>query len=163
MPTNAKALKAEGLIGGEVKAVYEWKEFGAPVALALEADRPNITADGADLSRIVVTAVDTNGTPVDTCNAAVSFSVEGIGQLIGENPVKLRAGKMIILARSGFIPGDLSITAKADGLRGTEVKVRMESVPAGVDMPKELPAKQPTQRTIVREWPPGSRPAQAAK
>jgi len=31
---------------------------GAPVALTLEADRPVITADGADLSRIIVTAVD---------------------------------------------------------------------------------------------------------
>lgn len=148
---EARGLKAEGLISGKVKATYEWKQFGVPAALALEADRPVITADGADLSRIIVTAVDTNGTPVDTCGSLVAFSIEGVGQLIGENPVKLRAGKMIILAQSGFVPGSLKITASSEGLRPAEVSLRMDPVPPGVDMPKELPAKQPTKRSPVTE------------
>jgi len=61
----ATALRAEGLIGGNTIATNEWRRYGTPVALQLEADRPVITADGADLSRIIVTAVDTNGTPVE--------------------------------------------------------------------------------------------------
>jgi beta-galactosidase len=151
IPANAKALKAEGLIGGYVKATYEWKRFGAPVALTLNADRPTITAGGADLSRIIVTAVDTNGTPVDTCKAPVTFDIEGVGQLIGENPVKLRAGKMIILAQSGFVPGVLRISAQAEGMRPAEVIVNMQPVPADVDMPKDLAVNQPTKRIIVTE------------
>jgi beta-galactosidase len=103
---GAKALKAEGLIGGKVQTVFEWKQPGIPTALKLEADRPTITADGSDLSRIIVSLVDTNGTVVEG-NLPVSFKLEGIGQLIGENPVRLRAGKMIILVQSGFIPGEL--------------------------------------------------------
>jgi beta-galactosidase len=145
---KATALKAEGLVGDAVKATYEWKQFGAPVALTLEADRPSITADGADLSRIIVTAVDANGTPVDTYDAPVTFSIKGLGQLIGENPAKLRAGKMIILAQSGFVPGELTISASAEGLRAATVTVKTQPVPNGVDMPKDLPAQQPTQQTI---------------
>ncbi len=146
---NARALKAEGLMGDSVKAVYEWRQFGAPVALTLEADRPVITADGADLSRIIVTAVDTNGTAVDNCDAAVTFAIQGLGQLIGENPVKLRAGRMIILAQAGFVPGELTISAAAEGLRPAKVTVTMQPVPAGVDLPKDLPAHQPTRRALV--------------
>ncbi|MBU6426625.1 hypothetical protein KGQ27_00050 [Patescibacteria group bacterium] len=148
---DAMALKAEGLIGGAVKAAYEWKQFGTPVALTLEADRPTITADGADLSRIIVTAVDTNGTPVDTCNALVTFSVEGLGQLIGQNPVKLRAGKMIMLAQSAFVPGEMAISATAPGLYSAKVTLKTLPVSADVDLPKDLPAKQPTRRTVMAD------------
>ena len=108
---NAARLKAEGLLGQSVLATNEWKQFGPPVALALEADRPVITADGADLSRVIVTAVDTGGTPVDTCALPVTFSVEGLGQLIGENRTGLRAGKMIILPQSAFVPAEMTIKA----------------------------------------------------
>jgi len=147
--SKATALKAEGLIGSTVAATYEWKQFGAPVALTLEADRPTITADGADLSRIIVTAVDTNGTAVDNCEIPVTFAIEGIGQLIGENPVKLRAGKMIILAQSGFVPGQLTISATANGLRPAKASLNMELVGPDVDMPKNLPVKQPTKRALA--------------
>ena len=148
VPAEATALKAEGLIGGTVKATNEWRQCGPPVALTLEADRPTITADGADLSRIIVTAIDAKGTPVDTCDASVTFAVKGLGQLIGENPVKLRAGKMIILAQSAFVPGMMTITAKTKGLRSANVTVKTAPVPPGVDMPTDLPAKQPTRRII---------------
>ena len=149
VPSTATALKAEGLSGDTITAVYEWKQFGTPVALTLEADRPEIIADGADLSRIIVTAVDTNGTPVDTCRSQVQFQIEGYGQLIGENPVRLRAGKMIILAQSGYVPGELTITASSQGLAPSQVKVKMSRVPGNYDIPPDLTAKQPTSRKLV--------------
>jgi beta-galactosidase len=121
--TRAIAFKAEGLINGSVKAVAEWKTPGKPAALTLEADRPVITADGADLSRIIVTAVDEKGTALDDCEAPVSFAIEGLGQLVGENPAKLRAGKMIILAQSAFVPGKMTIRVSAGGMRPASVEV----------------------------------------
>jgi beta-galactosidase len=135
----AKSLKAEGLIDGKVRSTYEWKRAGDPVALRVEADRKTITADGSDLSRIIVTAVDTNGTPVETFTGEVSFAAAGAGQLIGENPVKLRAGQMIILAQSAFVPGDLTVTATAAGLRSGSATVKTLPPPANVDLPSGLP------------------------
>jgi beta-galactosidase len=146
---SATRLKAEGLMGDKVVAAYEWRQPGAPVALTLEADRPVLTADGADLSRIIVSAVDANGTPVELCTEPVTFQVEGLGQLIGENPVNLRAGKMIILAQSAFVPGEMTITATAHGLRPAVVKVKTQPVPPGVDLPKDLPVKQPSPRPVA--------------
>jgi len=149
LPPGAFRLKAEAFAGGVAVATNEWRQFGDPVALKLEADRPQITADGADLSRIIVTAVDTNGTPVDSCEAMVNFTVAGLGGLIGENPTKLRAGKMIILAQSGFEPGEIKITASASGLSSASVLVNTLPVPAGVDLPNNLRVRQPTPRGIT--------------
>jgi len=147
--SDAKRLKAEGIIGSAVAATNEWKQPGKPAALVLEADRRVIAADGADLSRIIVTAVDADGTSVDTSDARVSFSIKGLGQLIGENPVKLRAGKMIILAQSAFVPGEMTIIAEAEGLRPATVAVKTRPVGGDVDMPKHLPARQPTCRVLI--------------
>jgi len=44
----------------------------------------------------------------------------------------------------------MTITATADGLQPAKVTVRTEPVPAWVDMPKNLPAPQPTLRTPVK-------------
>jgi beta-galactosidase len=147
--TQAIAFKAEGLINGAVKAVAEWKTPGKPAALTLEADRPVITADGADLSRVIVMAVDEKGTALDDCEAPVSFSIEGLGQLVGENPAKLRAGKMIILAQSAFVPGKMTVRASAEGMRPASVEVTTVAPVEGVDMPKNLALKQPTRSNRV--------------
>jgi beta-galactosidase len=145
----AIAIKAAGLISNVVEATYEFKKAGLPVALRLEADRPTIFADGADLSRIIATAVDGNGTPVDACESLITFDCRGLGQLIGENPVHLRAGKMIVLAQSGFIPGELSVSVSGEGLAGDKVTVRMNPVPSSMDVPNDLPTQQPTKRMPV--------------
>lgn len=137
---GAVVIKAEGLVGGAVKAAAEWKQPGKPVKLVLSADRPVITADGADISRIMVSAVDANSAAVDACNDEVTFAITGTGRLIGENPVKLRAGKMIILAQSGFGPGRMTISASATGLDPATVAVATTAVAAGVDLPAAVPA-----------------------
>ena len=146
---HARALKAEGLVDGTVNAVAGWRKPGRPVALRLEADRPTITADGADLSRIIVTALDENGTAVDDCELPVAFGVEGLGQLVGENPARLRAGKMIILVQSAFAPDTVSIHATCEGLKPAVATVKTESPCSTVDMPARLASLQPTRNPRI--------------
>ena len=148
---QATALKAEALMGGKVVASSVWKKPGKPTQLKLHADRESLVADGADISRIIVSAVDENGTETPDCTADITFSLEGNGQLIGENPVKLRAGKMIILVQSAFSPSKLSIRASATGLASAATEVVTTAAPASMDMPAKLSAKQPsTARLIVK-------------
>ena len=146
---TATALKAEGLIAGKVVTTDLWRKPGKPARLVLQADRSEITADGADISRIIVSAVDRNGTEVPASTDEVTFAIEGAGQLIGENPVKLRAGKIIILAQSSFIPGKIRITASAQDLVPATTEVTTHAVPAGVDMPGDLPANQPSTAGLI--------------
>ncbi len=147
--TIALGLKAEGMISNVVQAVAEWRLSGKAVKLILDADRSEIIADGGDLSRIVVTAADANGTTVETCDTAVNFDIVGMGQLVGENPVKLKAGKMAILVQSGFVADKLVVTAKADGLQDGKTVISTKPVSADVDMPMELPVKLPTKRNCA--------------
>ncbi len=146
---QASALKAEGLVDGKVVTSQVWRKPGSPTKLILEADRAEITADGADLSRIIVSALDENGTEVPSCTHDVSFKISGEGQLIGENPVKLRAGKMIILAQSSFVSGEIQIIATADGLTSASATVRTRPVDASGDMPIHLPAKKPANKPLT--------------
>jgi hypothetical protein len=85
---------------------------------------------------------------VDTSKALITFSVEGFGQLIGENPVKLRCGKNIILAQSAFRPGQMTITAASAGLHQASVIVKTVPIGPDVDMPKDLPV-HPSPRPIA--------------
>jgi beta-galactosidase len=146
---KAVGLKAEGLIDGKTAAAYEWKQYGAPAALTLETDRPEITADGGDISRVVVTAVDENGTAVDNSDLPVTFSIKGMGQIVSDNPIKLRAGKIIALVQSGFVPDHLTLSASAPGIKSAQITLNTLPAPAGVDMPKNLTVKQPTRSNRI--------------
>jgi len=147
---QATTLKAEGLIGGKVVTSHVWRKPGAPAQLILQADRSEITADGSEISRIIVSALDENGTEVPTSTNEVAFKITGNGQLIGENPVKLRAGKMIILAQSSFVPGDIQIIATAEGLTSASATVSTRPVAPSVDMPAKLPAMKPANKPLIR-------------
>jgi hypothetical protein len=117
----------------------------------MRADREEIIADGADLNRVHLRLVDENGTAPVTAEDRVEFSLEGAGQLVGENPTHMRAGEVIILARSGFAPGPVRVTAKVPDRADIEdVSVEFTTVapPARVDMPQtEVPL--PTQMAVV--------------
>jgi beta-galactosidase len=146
---GARALKAEGITGGIVRVTSEWKRAGSPVALKLEADRHTFIADGSELNRIAVAAVDGEGTTVHNSDAEIGFTIEGSGNLVGENPVRLRAGRAIVLAQSGFVPGRITIRANAAGLRPADVTIHTTPAPTDVDMPVALPADLPTARKVV--------------
>lgn len=149
IPAETTDLKAEGLIRGKIAATELWRTPGKPAKLTLTADRTRLTADGADISRIIVSATDAKGTEIPDCAEEVTFALEGAGQLIGENPVRLRAGKMIILAQSSFVPGSIKIRASSPGLAPAAVEVATTAVPTGVDMPATPPAKQPSSKRLI--------------
>ena len=129
----AVALKAEALVGGKVVATHEWKKAGAPAALQLQTERARFTADGADLTRVVVSAVDAAGTLVEDASISVNFSLAGPGQLIGEKPARLRAGQFIVLVQSGFRPGALTLTAEAAGLKPAKLALQTTALTGRFD------------------------------
>ena len=77
---------------GEVRAVTykngtEWatssvRTTGAATGLRLKADRSEIAADGKDLSFVTLEIVDASGYVVRTANNAVTFSIEGPGEVV---------------------------------------------------------------------------------
>jgi beta-galactosidase len=146
---DAVAFRAEGLVAGTVVASGEWRQPGQATTLTLTGEHLTLQADGADLSRLVVTAVDAAGTAIDQATTTITATIQGHGQIIGENPVPLRAGKMILLVQSGFVPGPLTVTVSGEGLKPATLALTMVAPPDGVDVPRDLPGLLPTRSKRV--------------
>ena len=144
---------AEGLVDGKVVSSHICHRQSEPTALKLSVDHTEITADGGDLTRVLVQLVDKNGSIIVNNYEPVHFSIEGAGLLVGENPTQLMAGQCIILVRSSFEPGKMIITAEMPEMEGIgKASVSLKTVPiaanAHVDMPKTT-VKAPTGKTVM--------------
>ena len=111
---------------------------GEPAAIDLSVDRNTISADGYDVAHVVVKIVDNNGILVPVADNLIHFEIEGQGKLIGVdngNPSdhdsykipQRRAfnGKALVIIQSVHQPGEINLTASADGLEGASIKINV--------------------------------------
>ena len=110
--------------------------------LKADADRKTITADGKDLSYIEVDVTDANGHIVPDAANRVTFDVKGAGKLVGvdngsspdhdsyqADNRKAFSGKVLAIVQSTKEAGEITVTAKADGLQSSTVKIATTAVP----------------------------------
>jgi beta-galactosidase len=75
-------LVARGTYNG--KMIEDLRETtGAPAALRLTADRTVLAADDADVAVVNVAVLDAQGRVVPVANDKITFTVQGVGKLIG--------------------------------------------------------------------------------
>ena len=92
-------LTARAWMGSTVTGTDLVRTPGHAAKLTLRADDTLLVADGADMTRVVVTAVDDRGTPVPSEDRRISIDVDN-GDFIGENPIHLEAGRVAFYVRS---------------------------------------------------------------
>ncbi|MFX4300993.1 glycoside hydrolase family 2 TIM barrel-domain containing protein [Alicyclobacillus tolerans] len=108
--------------------------------LRLHADHTVLHADGVDMTRIWVEAVDKNGMRSPYLQRVVSFSLEAVdghpaqgssegGQLLGDNPGVLEAGRAALYFRAGCYPGRFRVHVQSPGLQGDSLDLSTESQP----------------------------------
>ena len=115
---------------------------GKAAKLKADADRKTITADGKDLSYIEVDVTDANGHIVPDAANRVTFDVKGAGKLVGvdngsspdhdsyqADNRKAFSGKVLAIVQSTKEAGEITVTAKADGLQSSTVKIATAAVP----------------------------------
>ena len=115
---------------------------GKAAKLKADADRKTITADGKDLSYIEVDVTDANGHIVPDAANRVTFDVKGAGELVGvdngsspdhdsyqADNRKAFSGKVLAIVQSTKEAGEITVTAKADGLQSSTVKIATTAVP----------------------------------
>lgn len=115
---------------------------GKAAKLKADADRKTITADGKDLSYIEVDVTDANGHIVPDAANRVTFDVKGAGKLVGvdngsspdhdsyqADNRKAFSGKVLAIVQSTKETGEITVTAKADGLQSSTVKIATTAVP----------------------------------
>lgn len=129
-------LTGKAYRGADLVATDVVRTPGKPARLEVEVDAPELVADGADMARVVVSAVDGRGTVCPSEDRRVSIEVRD-GRFLGENPIHLEGGRIAVLVQTRF--GRLQpilIRAMAEGLESgsREIRVRPavgEEVPLG--------------------------------
>jgi beta-galactosidase len=132
-------LKAEGLIGGAVKAACSVVTPGDAAAITLAADTDGIdpAADGADIVIVHAYIRDAHGNLVTTDNTtSVRFDVTGPGTIVGADPAVAEAGIASALVRTTRTAGSITVTAASRGLTPGSVAISSRTMPeAAVPMP----------------------------
>lgn len=112
-------LAAEGYIDGKLAVVDTVYPSRRPtqIVLSIDSDRTNLVADGSDFVTVVAAIADEYGRTKHLTNRYIEFSVEGEGELIGNedtmtNPVIVEWGTAPVLLRSTTIAGEIKVKAR---------------------------------------------------
>lgn len=130
-------LRVEGRdAAGKVVCFDEKKTAGTPAKIVLTREpalkRPDgqtytLQANGSDAAFILAAITDSAGTVCPLDNRDITFSVSGPGVYYGsynidkshapfDNTMHVEAGLFKIAVRSTFVPGDVTVSAKATGI-----------------------------------------------
>ena len=110
---------------------------GAPDHLELKADRKKLSADGKDLAYVEVSVVDKDGNLCPTDGRLASFQTEGKGgsyrasangdptclDLFHLPQMHFFSGKLTVILQASEMPGPLTLTVSAPGLKSGSLKV----------------------------------------
>jgi len=120
-------LKIEGYLGGKkvVEKLYAHEGFDRQFLLA--ADDAKLMADGADSTRVTMLVADEYGNLRRYSTAAVSLSLEGPAELIGETPFSLFGGCGAVWIRAKHEPGTAVLKATHPVLGTKEVRITLEA------------------------------------
>jgi beta-galactosidase len=129
-------LKAIGRSNGRAVCTNILRTAGEPVRLEVNADRSEITADGADLSFLEVRLVDAQGVVCRDADRWVRVSVEGAGTLVGidngsamnhapfkGNQVETFYGLCRVIVKSKREAGTIRLNISADGIEAGKCAV----------------------------------------
>lgn len=128
---------------GKELSRHRLETTGKPVALRMTAmENPTgFRADGADVALIEIEVVDAEGRRCPLDNSMIHFELEGPAEWrggIAQGPdnyilsrnLPVECGVNRVLVRSTTEPGDITLTANADGLKPAQV--RMTTLPVEV-------------------------------
>jgi beta-galactosidase len=105
-------LRIDGFLNGKQVISKTLSGRGVDSKFSLVADDRQLAADGADTTRVVLRVTDEFGAIRPFANDPISFTFEGPGQLIGDNPFSLIGGTGAVWVRAGEEAGVVRLKAK---------------------------------------------------
>lgn len=136
VPYEPGSLKAVAYQGNEKADAWELVTASVPERISLSADRSVISADGRDLSYIVVEIQDMEGNRNTMADNLVHFEIEGPGSILAvasSNPMsnesfqqarrKAYKGRCMVIVKSTDVPGKLTLNAISEGLQSALVSI----------------------------------------
>jgi len=121
-------LRIEGYIQGKQVIVKNLSGRGVDTKFMLLSDDPQLVADGADSTRVVLRVTDEFGAIRPFANDAIKLELEGPAAIIGDNPFSLIGGTGAIWIRAQEQPGTVKLTAIHPTLGTQRVDLEIVSV-----------------------------------
>jgi beta-galactosidase len=118
-------LQIDGYIKGTKVISRAWSGNGLDAQLILEPDDTQLIGDGADLTRVVMRVTDDYGNTQQFASGSLVLSIDGPGEIIGENPFGLVGGAGAIWVKTKEASGAIKLTARHQylGTKSIEIAV----------------------------------------
>jgi beta-galactosidase len=100
---------------------------GADQQLLLTPDDHELIGDGIDATRVVMKVTDEYGAVRPFANAAISLSLQGPAEIIGENPFALFGGVGAVWVKTKAAPGLVRLTATHPTLGSKTVEIKVKA------------------------------------
>ena len=123
--TPTEDLRIEGYLSGKKVIEKKYSSKGIEQQFQVLPDDGTLFADGADATRVVLKVADEFGNPLRYATAAISFTIEGPAEIIGDNPFSLMGGCGAIWVRAGQKAGTARLVAKHIGLGSREIEIKV--------------------------------------
>lgn len=124
-------LRIEGYIDGKKVIERKMSARGVDRELVIAADSKELYGDGIDMTRVVLKVVDEFGNVRQFANAAISLSITGPAEIIGENPFALFGGVGGIYIKARQATGVVRLTAKHPWLGTKTLDIKVGPAKAG--------------------------------
>ena len=132
-------LKAVAYKDGQLLGEKILRTTNSPYKLKLTPDRDVISADGMDLSYVLIEAFDKEGNLCPLADNNIDITLKGLGRIAGvgngnpqsfapfqANSVKLFNGKAMLIIRSNFDEDNVEITVTSKGLKSGKAQINIK-------------------------------------
>jgi beta-galactosidase len=122
-------LQIDGFIKGNKVISRTLSGSGVDAQLIVEPDDVTLVGDGTDVTRVLLRVADRFGNTQQFASGAVVLSIDGPGEIIGENPFGLVGGAGAIWIKTRQAPGTIRLTAKHQYLGEKQIVITVSSAP----------------------------------
>src|SRR4029453_3713104 len=119
-------LKIECYIAGNLVVKKMMSGRGADRQLLVEPDDLELVGDGIDATRVVLRVTDEYGAGRPLANAAIALSIDGPGEIVGENPFSLFGGVGAVWIKTKEASGTIRLTAIHPRLESKTIQLRVK-------------------------------------
>lgn len=127
--TTWQDLRIDGYVDDRLVATRWLSGSAADTHVEVTADDAELDADGRDATRIVFRVTDEYGNRRPYATGAITFTVDGPGQIVGESPFALVGGSGAVWLRSTDTAGSIHVTVTHPTLGSRTIIVEARPIP----------------------------------
>jgi beta-galactosidase len=125
-------LRIDGYLGDRMVVSRILSSKGVDQQFRVEPDDAELLGDGIDATRVVLRVTDEFGAPRPFATGAIELTLEGPGEIVGENPFALVGGAGAVWIKTREAEGTIILCAKHPVLGTKTVRIEVGGAPRTV-------------------------------